>query len=456
MWGFETREKEQKNSNTKTIDALSEFCKRVGTLTKSNTQKDKQYNKAVEAFCKQADQIKKNNASVNAQVDAQKIMKTLLEDSTFNINSFLPNYLGKMNGASDKFLLFYRLGCQAGIFTCITYMQEQLKMLFDASETVKNVLETPISLAFSTLKIISDDKIDELKLQKFVNIMQQAIVRCELLGGAVVCKGNDGNLTIADKDMGFKEEDFDYKINDTTTKIPIRSINLSHGGTTSSAKPFGLSHFEDKIFILESDNAIMRSIVELSQRMCLILMKIPVESKQGSVMGETSANVDMIDELSRQAASLGNCGVIAAPQEAELEYKSANVSLDMYWNAHYNYLMELSGGVPVSFWKAEQTAQISIGDAGGAGSVNLKFIKNKYRAHYKSAIIACASMFFGKEIKQIGYTDIDTEEAAIKYENYKKTAELLTTLSSVGVNEAEAASELASKLLSAISVDYDK
>lgn len=456
MWGFETQKKEQKNSNTKTIDVLPEFCKRVGTLTKINTQKDTQYNNAVETFCKQVEQIKKNNASVNAQVDAQKVMKTLLEDSTFNINRFLPNYLGKMNGASDKFLLFFRLGCQTGMFTCLTYMQEQLKMLFDASETAKKVLETPISLAFSTLKIISDDQIDEPKLQKFINIMQQAIVRCELLGGAVVCKKEDGAFVVKDRDNKFTEEDFNYKFDGTAIEIPIRSINLPHGSTTSSAAPFGLSHFEDKIFTLESDNAIMRSIVELSQRMCLILMKFPVDSKQGSALGQTSANVDKIEELSRQAASLGNCGVIAAPTEAELEYKSANISLDMYWAAHYNYLMELSGGVPVSFWKAEQTAQISIGDAGGAGSVNLKFIKNKYRTHYKSAILACASMFFGKEIKQIGYTDIDTEEAAIKYENYKKTAELLTTLSSVGVNEAEAASELASKLLSAISVDYDK
>ena len=392
--------------------------------------------------------------SVNSAEDARRLVEeSVFNDATFNINRFLPNYLGKMSSNCEKFLLLYRIGVQTGYFTCLTYFQEQLKMLFDSSLTVRRIIEVPVALSFSNIKI---NNIDKEKLLGFKNILQKIIIKTELLGGCVV-KKEDNNYIIDDKDStSVDEEDFNYK-NNNPNIIPVRSLNSQYGSICNGVKPFSLSCLEDKIFLLENDNQVMRSLNEIMQRMVVMSLTLPPEPN-GIQMFDTKNRIDIdrIQKVIKSLSSVDTMSVLTLLNGMSFEYKSANIDLSMFREIHYNNLMELSGGVPVSFWKAEQEGSINIGDNGNMGITNLQFLKNKFRAHYETFILKFAQMYFNDvSLNSLNYEDLDTNESAIRFNNYKNVAELLATLSSIGVGEIEGIEDIKNKLLNEISGKID-
>ena len=386
--------------------------------------------------------------SINSTNDARKlVVGSIFTDATFNVNRFLPNYLGKLSSNSDKFLLLYRIGIQTGYFTCLTYFQEQLKMLFDSSLTVRRIIEVPVALSFSNIKF---NNVDKEKLLCFKNILQKIIIKTELLGGCIVKKEND-NYIIYDKDSVIQEEDFNYD-NDNVEEIPVRSLNYQYGSVCNGVKPFGLSCLEDKIFLLENDNQVMRSLNEIMQRMVVMSLTLPPESAGIDIFNtKNKIDIDKIQSVIKSLSTVDTMSVLTLLNGMSFDYKSANIDLSMFREIHYNNLMELSGGVPVSFWKAEQEGSINIGDNGNMGITNLQFLKNKYRAHYEAFILKFAKMYFNDQsLTSINYEDLDTNESAIRFNNYKNTAELLATLSSIGVGEIEGIEDVKNKLLNEV------
>lgn len=412
------------------------------------------YNDFSDLLFEHSQKNKIKGVSINCADDARKlVVGSIFTDATFNINRFLPNYLGKLSSNVDKFLLLYRIGIQTGYFTCLTYFQEQLKMLFDSSLTVRRIIEVPVALSFSN--ILLNDGIDKAKLLGFKNILQKIIIKTELLGGCVVKKDNN-NYIINDKDETIQEEDFNYIDNNADT-IPVRSLNCQHGSVCNGVKPFGLSCLEDKIFLLENDNQVMRSLNEIMQRMIVMSLTLPPEPAGiGLFDTKNKIDIDKIQSVIKSLSTVDTMSVLTLLNGMSFDYKSANIDLSMFREMHYNNLMELSGGVPVSFWKAEQEGSINIGDNGNMGITNLQFLKNKYRAHYEAFILKFAKMYFNdNSLNSVNYEDLDTNESAIRFNNYKNIAELLATLSSIGVGEIEGIEDVKNKVLNAIKEKLD-
>ena len=400
-----------------------------------------------------------NKQQSNAEIMTKKdlmaqLTKSLVGECQGNPNRFMGNWMSNITSDNSlKYMLLYRLGRNNGWFTCLTYQQELLKNLYDSSLTMKDVLRAPIQLAFSTLRFSKKNKDEEedLEFKDKCQYLQQELLKIieyvELTGGAIITKEKD-ILKINEKTFkNVKEEDFNYKNKDF---FPVRSINRPCGFSCQGVLPFGLSWFENKIELLEMDKQTTKALQETMIRQTFLVLQIE-NTDFWKTLPEKER--ELLMEKLQNIANRGTMASVVLPSGTSADFRSCNTNLQMFQEVQYFVRQQLSGGIPMSYWKGESSGSINIGNGEGEVNIMISQLKETFRSNYEKFINNLANVFLGEEVN-IVYNDIVNQDGAKEIESIKNLSDMINTLSSV-VSEDEAINDIKTKLLNKLNEKTD-
>jgi len=326
-----------------------------------------------------------------------------------------------------KFTLLFNLCRKLGVLNYVTYQQEFLKLLYDGSYILRNALQLQTYFAFNDLNFQSKkDNLNTSKVNKLKFRLFEIIEMSELTGGVVVEIKEDNIEILNEREFDIEKENSLNKNN----KFLFSSINKPISEMAQkSFKPFGLSCFEDKMFIIESIIELERSRNEIINKMIQITLSETQQDQDSFGNNTTPDERSIARKRAELIAQAGNMSCISLPYGWQLNYASANIDLRQFIEI-YNHLMMQLTGLPKEIFSNEN-GSINIGSREQEENVLLRCFKQKMRNNYTVFIEKLAKKYLNEEDVVVVYDDIKTLSGINEIKNLNELSDTALKFSNI-------------------------